>query len=238
VTVVLPPSFYARDTTRVARALLGCVLETRVRGVVTAGRIVEVEAYVGPHDPAAHGYGNRRTERNARLFGPPGTAYVYFIYGMHWCFNAVTERDGYPAAVLVRALEPLEGIEAMRRRRGTADDRLLCAGPGRLCQALGITGAMNGLPLDGPVVRVHVPDRRTAGPPVVTPRIGITRAADWPLRYSLRGSPWTSRPEPAKRSRARREEPDGTAVSAGPRYPRSAPRGRSGSRSSGSAAPS
>jgi DNA-3-methyladenine glycosylase len=231
VTECLPASFYARDTTRVARALLGCVLRTRIRGVVTAGRIVEVEAYVGPHDPAAHGYGNRLTERNAGLFGPPGTAYVYFIYGMHWCFNAVTEREGYPAAVLVRALEPLAGLATMRRRRRNGDDRLLCAGPGRLCQALGITGALNGLPLDGPVVSIRPPARRSAGPPLVTPRIGITRAADWPLRYSIPGSPWTSRPEPANRSRARRDDRDEAAVSAGRRYPRSAPTGRSAGRS-------
>ena len=198
----LPRSFYARDTVRVARALLGCVLETRVRGAVTAGRIVEVEAYVGPHDPAAHGFGNRRTERNAGLFGPPGTAYVYFIYGMHWCVNAVTERDGYPAAVLIRALEPVAGLATMRRRRRTADDRRLCAGPGRLCQALGITGALNGVALDHGPLRIL----RAAGPSVrrsVTPRIGITRAADWPLRFLVAGSPWTSRPEPATRSRAR-----------------------------------
>lgn len=198
----LPRSFYARDTVRVARALLGCVLETRVRGAVTAGRIVEVEAYVGPHDPAAHGFGNRRTERNAGLFGPPGTAYVYFIYGMHWCVNAVTERDGYPAAVLIRALEPVAGLATMRRRRRTPDDRRLCAGPGRLCQALGITGVLNGVALDHGPLRIL----RAAGPSVrrsVTPRIGITRAADWPLRFLVAGSPWTSRPEPATRSRAR-----------------------------------
>jgi DNA-3-methyladenine glycosylase len=178
------------------------VLETRVRGVVTAGRIVEVEAYVGPHDPAAHGFGNRRTHRNAGLFGPPGTAYVYFIYGMHWCVNAVTERDGYPAAVLIRALEPVVGLATMRRRRRTGDDRRLCAGPGRLCQALGITGALNGAALDHGPLRIL----RSAGPWVrrsVTPRIGITRAADWPLRFLIAGSPWTSRPEPATRSRAR-----------------------------------
>ena len=189
----LPRSFYARDTVRVARALLGCVLETRVRGAVTAGRIVEVEAYVGPHDPAAHGFGNRRTERNAGLFGPPGTAYVYFVYGMHWCVNAVTERDGYPAAVLIRALEPVAGLATMRRRRRTADDRRLCAGPGRLCQALGITGALNGAALDHGPLRIL----RFAGPSVrrsATPRIGITRAADWPLRFVITGSPWTSRP--------------------------------------------
>jgi DNA-3-methyladenine glycosylase len=185
--------FYARDTQRVARGLLGCVLETRVRGVRTAGRIVEVEAYVGPHDPAAHGYGWRRTVRNARLFGPPGTCYVYFIYGNHWCANVVTERDGYPSAVLLRALEPLVGLDAMRRRRGTRDVRLLCSGPGRLCEALGITGGMNGESLDGKRIRVC---RRRGGAVLrigVSPRIGITRAADWPLRFYLRGSPWLSR---------------------------------------------
>jgi len=198
IPVVLPRDFFARDTTRVARALLGCVLETAVRGRVTSGRIVEVEAYIGPHDPAAHGYGNRRSTRNAAMFGPPGHAYVYFIYGMHWCINAVTEREGYPAAVLVRALEPLEGRGLMRRRRGVEDDRLLCSGPARLCQALGITGAMNGLALDGSRLRI----RRSARPPVraplITPRIGIRAAADWPLRFVEAGSPWTSRPAPQR----------------------------------------
>jgi DNA-3-methyladenine glycosylase len=191
VRPVLSKSFYARDTVRVARGLLGCVLETRIRGTVAAGRIVEVEAYVGPHDPAGHGFGNRRTARNAGLFGPPGTAYVYFIYGMYWCVNAVTERDGYPAAVLIRALEPLDGLPVMRRRRGIADDRLLCSGPGRLCQALGITGALNGEALDGDRIRILRPAGPPARRPVVTPRIGITRAADWPLRFILAGSPWT-----------------------------------------------
>jgi DNA-3-methyladenine glycosylase len=161
-----------------------------------------VEAYVGPHDPAAHGYRGRRSARNDRLFGPPGTAYVYFIYGMHWCFNAVTERDGYPAAVLIRALEPLSGIAAMQRRRGTRDVRLLCAGPSRLCQALGITGAMNGLPLDGPRLRIVRPPGVGAGARSrqvsVTSRVGVTRAADWPLRFVEVGSPWTSRPGPAR----------------------------------------
>jgi DNA-3-methyladenine glycosylase len=196
MAAALPAGFFARDTIRVARALLGCVLETRVRGAVTAGRIVEVEAYVGPHDPAAHGYANRRSRRNASMFGKPGTAYVYFIYGMHWCFNVVTEPEGVPAAVLVRALKPAAGLPTMRRRRKTDDDRLLCSGPGRLCQALGITGAMNGLELIGPRVWLRPAVRRRTGPPAVTARIGITHAADWPLRFAEAGSPWTSRPEP------------------------------------------
>jgi DNA-3-methyladenine glycosylase len=198
VRVPLEPKFYARDTVRVARALLGCILETRVRGVCASGRIVEVEGYVGPHDPAAHGYRGRRTARNDRLFGPPGTAYVYFIYGMHWCCNAVTEREGYPAAVLIRALEPLAGLETMRRRRGTRDDRQLCSGPARLCQALGITGSMNGLPLDGTRLRILRPAPASRRPVMVTTRVGVTRAASWPLRFLEAGSPWTSRPGPAR----------------------------------------
>jgi len=189
----LPERFYARDTVRVARALLGCILETRLRGRVTAGRIVEVEAYVGPKDPAAHGFGNRRSARNAAMFGAPGTAYVYFIYGMHWCFNVVTEREGVPAAVLVRAVEPLRGLETMRHRRGIAAPALLCSGPARLCEALGITGDLDATSLAGGTLRI-VRDpaaRRIAW--AATPRIGIRRATDWPLRFVARGSPWLSR---------------------------------------------
>lgn len=191
---LLPKEFYARDTQRVARDLLGCILETRVRGVVTAGRIVEVEAYVGPHDPAAHGFGWRKTARNARLFGAPGRCYVYFIYGAHWCANVVTERDGYPSAVLLRALEPVAGIKAMTRRRRGIALRLLCAGPGRLCQALGITGAMDGASLLGRRIRVWRPETRERRRVAVGPRVRISHAADWPLRFWLDGSPWVSRP--------------------------------------------
>lgn len=190
----MPRRFFARDTVRVARGLLGCYLESSIGGRRTVGRIVEVEAYVGPHDPAAHGYGNRRTARNDALFGPPGTAYVYFIYGAHWCFNAVTEADGFPAAVLVRALEPVAGLEEMSRRRSVADPRLLCAGPGRLCQALGISGADNARPLQRAPVRILEPRSGARRPRVgASARIGITRAADWPLRFCIRGSPWLSR---------------------------------------------
>jgi DNA-3-methyladenine glycosylase len=191
----LLPAFYARDTVRVARELIGCVLETRVRGRVTAGRIVEVEAYVGPHDPAAHGYGAKRTSRNAVMFGPPGYAYVYFTYGMHWCVNVVTEREGFPAAVLIRALEPLEGLATMRRRRDKTDPRQLCSGPAKLCQALGITGALNGEALDGGRVRVMSATGDPRPAIKTTPRIGISRAVDWPLRYVEAGSPWSSRRE-------------------------------------------
>lgn len=202
----LPRSFYARDTIRVARALLGCVLETRLHGAVTAGRIVEVEAYPGPHDPAAHGFGNRRSRRNDRMFGPPGTAYVYFIYGMHWCFNAVTEAKDYPAAVLVRALEPLAGLDVMRQRRGGATPRTLCAGPARLCQALGITGVLDGSSLRGATIRI-LPGAPPPGRVVATPRIGIRRASDWPLRFLEAGSPWTSRPASASEAGRARSAP-------------------------------
>lgn len=204
--VPLPASFYARETVGVARALLGCLLDSRVDGRHTAGRIVEVEAYVGPHDPAAHGFGNRRTPRNAHLFGRPGTAYVYFIYGMHWCFNAVTEEDGYPAAVLVRALEPVAGIHLMKRRRGVEHERLLCAGPARLCEALGITGALSGSSLVTGPVRILRPARPMGRRSVaVTPRVGITRASDWPLRFYVKDCEWVSaRPVNARRRAAPR----------------------------------
>ena len=190
---VLPREFYARDTVRVARGLLGSILETTMRGVVTAGRIVEVEAYVGPHDPASHSADWRRTEWTEPMYGPPGTAYVYRSYGIHWCFNVVTERDDYPAAVLVRALEPLRGLGVMSRRRARADVRLLCSGPGRLTQALAITAAVNRNPLDGRRLCIKQatqlpPERVGSGP-----RVGVSQATGWPLRFFELGSPWLSR---------------------------------------------
>jgi DNA-3-methyladenine glycosylase len=188
----LPREFYARDTVRVARDLLGCILQTDIDGEQTAGRIVEVEAYIGPHDPADHGFENRRSLRNDALFGPPGSSYVFRSYGIHWCFNAVTERDGYPAAVLVRALEPLVGLAAMERRRGRAHPGTLCAGPGRLCQALGIDGAYGGHWLTERPVRILRPRRRPTAGIVAGPRVGISKAADWPLRFFYDGSPWIS----------------------------------------------
>ena len=192
-SAALAERFFARDTVRVARDLLGAVIESRIGGARTAGRIVEVEAYVGAHDPADHGFGNRRTPRNRALFGPPGTAYVFRSYGIHWCLNAVTERDGRPTAVLIRALEPVAGLERMGKRRGTDDVRRLCAGPGMLAQALGVTGAHDGVRLDRGVLRI-LPRPAGARPAVaVGPRIGISKAVDWPLRFVVRGSPWISR---------------------------------------------
>ena len=177
----------------VARDLLGCVLVSRIGRALTAGRIVETEAYIGPHDPACHAYGGRRTPRTDGLYGPPGTAYIYFTYGMHWCLNAVTETVDYPAAVLIRALEPLEGLGVMRRRRGSVPDRALCAGPARLCSALGVTGTLNGTSLERAPLRIVRAPRPARLRIVTTPRVGITRATDWPLRFCLAGSPWVSR---------------------------------------------
>ncbi len=190
---VLPPSFYARPTSEVARRLLGQVLVSEVNGRRVAGRIVETEAYIGPEDPACHGYRACRTRRNESLFGPPGTAYVYFTYGMHWCLNAVTEAEGFPAAVLIRALEPLAGLQTMHRRRGGLRDRELCSGPAKLCQAIGVTGRLNGVPLYAGVLRIVRGASRQRVRVLVTPRIGISRAADWPLRFLIEGSPWISR---------------------------------------------
>lgn len=203
----LPTSFYDRPTELVARDLLGAVLEHESPEGIASGKIVETEAYLGPDDPACHAVAGR-TERTWHLHGPPGTAYVYFIYGVHWCFNAVTREEGHGSAVLVRAIEPVRGLDLMKRRRGSARrDVDLTNGPGKLCQALGIDGALDGARLDRGPLRIR------AGEPVrdedvdVTARIGITRAADWPLRWLLRASPYVSsgRPRPAKpRRRARR----------------------------------
>jgi len=189
----LPRAFYARPTTSVARLLLGHILVSDIGGRRTAGRIVEVEAYTGIGDPACHAFDGHRTPRCEALYGPPGTAYVYFTYGMHWCLNAVTEPEEVPAAVLIRALEPVEGIAIMRRRRGDVADRALCAGPARLCKALGITGREDGTSLQRGRIRIMKAARPKASRVVAGPRVGITRAADWPLRFYFAGSPWVSR---------------------------------------------
>ena len=180
----LPAAFYDRDAEVVARELLGGVLRVVQDGVAVSGRIIETEAYLGPHDAACHAVAGR-TARTWHLFGPPGTAYVYFIYGMHWCVNAVTREEGFGSAVLIRALEPLEGIAVMRARRPKArSDRALCDGPGKLCAALGIDRAMDGTMLTGTgPLTIHagesVPDARV----VVGPRVGISKAVEWPLRF-------------------------------------------------------
>ena len=189
----LPVSFYDRETEDVARDLLGAVLECRTPQGIVSGRIVETEAYIGEHDPACHAAAGR-TERTRWLYGPPGTAYVYFIYGVHWCFNAVTRSAGEPSAVLVRAIEPLAGIELMRRRRPAAkSNRDLSNGPGKLCAGLGIDGRHNGLRLDRLPLRIRAGEPVPDADVVVSPRIGITKAADWPLRWYIADNPYVSK---------------------------------------------
>jgi DNA-3-methyladenine glycosylase len=189
----LPVAFFSRPTEVVAQALLGMVVVSTAGDELTTARIVETEAYLGYDDPASHGYLHRRNTRNQALFGPPGSWYVYLSYGMHWCANLVCQRPGLASAVLLRALEPLEGLEVMRRRRGPVADRELCSGPGKLCQALGITRDLDSKRMAQSEALVHRPRSSEQGTIVVTPRIGITKAADWPLRFVLAGSPWLSR---------------------------------------------
>ena len=187
--------FFARSVHEVAPDLIGCTL--LVDGV--GGVIVEVEAY-DHEDPASHGF-RGRTERNRSMFGAPGHAYVYRSYGIHWCLNLVCEEDGVAAAVLLRALHPTHDLERMRARRGADDLRLLCSGPGKLCQALGVNGGHDGLPLDRPPFELLA--ARTSADVVSGPRVGITQAADLPWRYGLAGSPFLSRSfgvRPARRS--------------------------------------
>ncbi len=178
--------FFSRSVNDVARDLIGATL--LFDGV--GGLIVEVEAY-HQTDPAAHSF-RGPTPRNAVMFGPPGYVYVYRSYGLHWCLNFVCEPKGTASAVLIRALEPTTGLPAMRRRRGLADERLLCAGPGRLCEALGITHAQNGFALDAPPFALFA---ATGMAEIVTgPRIGLTKAVDKPWRYGLKGSRFLSKP--------------------------------------------
>jgi DNA-3-methyladenine glycosylase len=181
----LDRDFFAQSVHEVAPDIVGAKL--LVEGV--GGLIVEVEAY-DHEDPAAHGY-RGRTERNASMFGPPGHAYVYRSYGIHWCLNLVCEGEGIASAVLLRALEPTDRLDEMRARRGLDEPRLLCAGPGRLCQALAVTRAHDGLPLDLPPFQLE--ERERDFDVVAGPRIGITQAADKPWRYALAGSKFLSR---------------------------------------------
>jgi DNA-3-methyladenine glycosylase len=179
-------AFFDRSVHAVAPELIGATL--MVEGV--GGVIVEVEAYHHT-DPAAHSY-RGPTERNGVMFGPPGVAYVYRSYGIHWCLNFVCEEEGSASAVLIRALAPTEGVAKMRRRRGLPDERALCSGPGKVGEALGVTIRHNGLALDRAPFELRA---RMAKPEIaVGPRIGITKAADLPWRYGLKGSRFLSRP--------------------------------------------
>jgi len=182
----LAENFFARSVHKVAPELIGATL--LIDGV--GGIIVEVEAYHHT-DPAAHSY-RGPTERNAVMFGPPGFAYVYRSYGIHWCLNFVCERAGSASAVLIRALEPTAGLDKMRRRRGVPEERALCSGPGKLGQALGVTHALNALPLTKAPFTLLARD----GKPdiVVGPRIGLTKAVDYQWRYGLKDSKFMSKP--------------------------------------------
>ena len=190
---ILPRAFYARETEIVARELLGTVLTTNIAGVITAGTIVETEAYLGEHDPACHAAVGL-TNRTRGLYGAPGTAYVYFIYGMYWCVNAVTREEGLPSAVLIRAVEPLVGAEIMRERRSRRDAGMnVSNGPGKLCMALGIDGRHHGASLLRGELVIREGQRVRDEEVLVSPRIGITRAADWPLRFFVRDNPYVSK---------------------------------------------
>jgi len=180
--------FFARSVHVVAPDLIGATL--LVNGV--GGAIVEVEAYHHT-DPAAHSY-RGPTERNAVMFGPPGFAYVYRSYGIHWCLNFVCEREGSASAVLIRALAPAAGLAVMRRRRGLKDERLLCAGPGRVAEALAVTLRHNGMVLDRPPFELRA--RSGEVEIAIGPRIGITKAVEQPWRYGVKGSRFLSKPFP------------------------------------------
>jgi len=194
----LPSTFYTGETVLIARALLGCLLWRRLGDEWLAVRIVETEAYLGANDPASHARRGLRSKRNEAMYLPGGHAYVYFTYGMHYCMNVVTAEDGIAEAVLLRAGEPVAGVETMRRhRRSARRDTDLTSGPAKLCQALSIDRAIDGASLRGPEIvmsrRDRVLDEETIG---VSPRIGVDyagEAARWPLRFFLIGSQYVSR---------------------------------------------
>jgi DNA-3-methyladenine glycosylase len=194
-TVKLSRSFYQQGTLKVARQLLGKYLVRRDPQGVTVGKIVETEAYIGIRDKACHA-SHGRTGRTEIMFGRAGAAYVYLVYGFYHCLNAVTEQTDFPAAVLIRALEPVKGIPLMQARRKTDELKNLTTGPGKLCQALGIDRFLNGVDLCGS--HLYVEDRREPSPPVLRrPRIGVDYAGSWkdkPWRFIVRGSPFVSRP--------------------------------------------
>jgi DNA-3-methyladenine glycosylase len=192
--IKLPRLFYQQNTIEVARQLLGKVLVHHHAEGTTVGRIVETEAYVGPEDKACHA-ARGRTARTEVMFGEPGHAYVYFIYGFHYMLNIVTERDGFPAAVLIRAVEPLRGLSLMKKRRGTDELRNLASGPGKLCQAFAIDRSLNGGDMCGSVLYV-----RDCGEPaaeiIATRRIGVDYAGEWkdkPFRFLIGGNGFVSK---------------------------------------------
>ncbi|HLB54687.1 MAG TPA: DNA-3-methyladenine glycosylase [Gemmatimonadales bacterium] len=191
----LPQRFFRRRAEEVARDLLGASIRSTVAGHEAEGLIVETEAYLGFDDPASHGYRGRRHAGNANLYAPPGTWYVYRSYGIHWCANLVCGGAG-GSAVLLRGVLPLRGLAIMRKRRGGVAPEVLANGPGKLCQALGITRELDGVPMRHSAVLVSEASDPAGDSVAVTPRIGITKAVDWPLRFVLE-SRWSDLPTAA-----------------------------------------
>lgn len=194
-TLKVPRSFYERPTVEVAQQLLGKYLVRKHRDGITVGRIIETEAYVGPKDKACHA-SRGRTARTEVMFGPAGRAYVYFVYGFHHMLNIVTEAEGFPAAVLIRAVEPVKGIALMKKRRKTEERRNLASGPGKLCEAFGIDRSLNGIDLCGPLL--YVRDSGEGALKIAAkPRIGVDYAGEWKekcWRFLIPNNPFVSRP--------------------------------------------
>jgi len=197
--VILPKSFYNASTVRVAQRLLGCFLVHDSPQGRTTGRIVETEAYLAEGDPACHA-SRGKTKRNAPMFGPPGRSYIYFIYGMYYCFNVVTGAEDRGEAVLIRALEPVAGLDLMAQRRHTSNVHQMCSGPAKLVLAMGITPQLNNTCLRTSALRVFSPDsfkreyqKPRTTPIVRAPRVGIACAKDLPLRFFLKDSEFVSR---------------------------------------------
>ncbi|MGI6554773.1 MAG: DNA-3-methyladenine glycosylase [Bacillota bacterium] len=189
---ILPYSFYIQDTTTVAKNLLGKIMVFEGNEGLVSGKVVETEAYLGINDPSCHS-ARGKNRRNAVMFGPSGHAYIYLIYGMYLCFNVTSGPEGSPEAVLIRALEPLEGIDIMCKNRGQDSIYNLCSGPGKLVQALGIDMSLNGISVvEGRVKFLEQPSPEPFCI-VQTTRIGISKAADWPLRFYIKGSKFVSK---------------------------------------------
>jgi len=191
-SIALETPFYARDTRTVALELIGKHMHSRINGKAVSGMIVETEAYLGTDDPASHAC-RKKTPRNAVMFGPPGVSYVYFVYGNHHCVNVVTEQDGMAGAVLIRAVEPRQGMDVMAKRRKKENQRLLTNGPGKVAQAFGLTKKHSGMTLSGcSSFWISEEKERATCDIDVTPRIGIREGTDLLYRYSLKGNPWVS----------------------------------------------
>lgn len=204
---LLPVPFFMRPADVVARELLGCVVVSRAGGRRVAGRIVETEAYLGAEDPASHAYRGRRHAGNAGVYSAPGHWYVYRSYGLHWCANVCCAGPSPGSAVLLRALEPVAGLAAIAARRATERPRLLLAGPGRLAEGLGITRALDGRAIGESAVWILAAANDTRpGAIAAGPRVGISRARDWPLRFGEPGA-WLSRPMSPASSRRRPASP-------------------------------